>query len=51
MLYGSLIGGAIGYFLAYRRLIAPAGISTWKMADILAPCIALGIGLGRVGCL
>jgi prolipoprotein diacylglyceryltransferase len=51
VLYGSLIGGAIGYFLLHRRLIAPQGVSPWKMADIIAPCIALGVGLGRVGCL
>jgi phosphatidylglycerol---prolipoprotein diacylglyceryl transferase len=51
VLYGSIIGGAIGYFLAYRRLLAPANISSWKMADILAPGIALGVCLGRVGCL
>jgi phosphatidylglycerol:prolipoprotein diacylglycerol transferase len=51
VLYGSLIGGAIAYFLAYRWLLAPAKVSNWKMADILAPCIALGVCLGRVGCL
>lgn len=51
VLYGSIIGGAIGYLLAYRRFLAPAHISSWKMADVLAPCIALGVGLGRVGCL
>jgi prolipoprotein diacylglyceryl transferase len=51
VLYGSIIGGAIGYFFAHRRFLAPAGVSAWKMADVLAPCIALGVGLGRVGCL
>jgi phosphatidylglycerol:prolipoprotein diacylglycerol transferase len=51
VLYGSIIGGAIGYFLAHRRFLAPRGISAWKMVDVIAPCVALGVCLGRVGCL
>jgi phosphatidylglycerol:prolipoprotein diacylglycerol transferase len=51
VLYGSLIGGTIGYIFAHRRFLAPEGISAWKMADVVAPCIALGVCLGRVGCL
>src|SRR5262249_3805115 len=27
------------------------GISTWKVMDVIAPAIAVGVGLGRVGCL
>lgn len=45
--YGGLIGGAlatIGY-LIWKKL------PVWKMADILAPSIALGCVFGRIGCL
>jgi phosphatidylglycerol:prolipoprotein diacylglycerol transferase len=49
--YGSAIGGAIGYFLAYFLILRKHGISNWKMADIIAPCAALGLCLGRFGCL
>jgi phosphatidylglycerol:prolipoprotein diacylglycerol transferase len=51
VLYGSIIGGAIGYFLAHRYYLAARKINAWKMADVIAPCIALGVALGRVGCL
>jgi phosphatidylglycerol:prolipoprotein diacylglycerol transferase len=49
--YGSAIGGAVGYFLAYFLVLRRHGISNWKMADIIAPCAALGLALGRFGCL
>jgi phosphatidylglycerol---prolipoprotein diacylglyceryl transferase len=49
--YGSLIGGAIGYGLAYLRVLRRYHISSWKMADVIAPCAALGLAIGRVGCL
>src|SRR5262249_44400963 len=39
------------YFLAYFLVLRKYGISNWKMADIIAPCAALGLCLGRVGCL
>lgn len=49
--YGSAIGGVVGYFLAYIFILRKHHISSWKMADVIAPCIALGLCLGRVGCL
>lgn len=49
--YGSAIGGAIGYLLAYIFVLRKHHISSWKMADVIAPCAALGLCLGRVGCL
>lgn len=49
--YGSAIGGAIGYFLAYWFILRKHNISSWKMADIIAPGVALGLCLGRLGCL
>jgi phosphatidylglycerol:prolipoprotein diacylglycerol transferase len=49
--YGSFIGGAVGYGLAYLFVIRKHRLSTWKLADIIAPCVAIGLCLGRIGCL
>jgi prolipoprotein diacylglyceryltransferase len=49
--YGSFIGGIVGYLIAQRFLLRPRGISAWKVADLLAPTIALGLFFGRIGCL
>ncbi|MFN4260274.1 MAG: prolipoprotein diacylglyceryl transferase family protein [Gemmataceae bacterium] len=49
--YGSAIGGVVGYFLAYYFILRKHAISSWKVADIVAPVAALGLSLGRVGCL
>jgi prolipoprotein diacylglyceryltransferase len=48
--YGSAIGGVVGYVLAYVFVIRKHGLSTWKLADIIAPLVAIGLCLGRVGC-
>jgi phosphatidylglycerol:prolipoprotein diacylglycerol transferase len=45
--YGGLIGAIIGGIL-YARL---KKLPLWKMADVLAPSIALGYVFGRIGCL
>lgn len=44
--YGGLIGAALGCIL-YSAL---KKISLWKLADALAPSIALGYVFGRMGC-
>jgi prolipoprotein diacylglyceryltransferase len=49
--YGSAVGGLVGYFLARRFVLRDVKVSSWKMADLIAPCAALGLALGRVGCL
>jgi phosphatidylglycerol---prolipoprotein diacylglyceryl transferase len=49
--YGSAIGGVVGYFGAYYFTLRKYGISNWKMADLIAPSAALGLCLGRFGCL
>jgi prolipoprotein diacylglyceryltransferase len=50
VLYGSVLGAlasyALGYFLVFRR----RGVSTLKLADVVAPSVAVGICLGRIGC-
>ena len=45
--YGGLIGAALaGNFYARRKKLP-----IWKLADILAPSLALGYAIGRIGCL
>lgn len=47
VLYGGLIGGAVGYFeFCRRRKINPLGLG-----DLITPSIFVGIGFGRIGCL
>src|SRR5208282_1912867 len=41
--YGGAIGGAVGYLLAYLFVIRKTGVGTLKLADIVAPSIALGL--------
>jgi prolipoprotein diacylglyceryltransferase len=49
--YGSAIGGLVGYIFAHHFIIRKYGLSPWKMADIIAPSVAVGLCIGRVGCL
>jgi phosphatidylglycerol:prolipoprotein diacylglycerol transferase len=45
--YGGFIGCALATILfAWRRKLP-----LWKLADVLAPSVALGFGIGRIGCL
>jgi prolipoprotein diacylglyceryltransferase len=48
--YGSAIGGVIGYALAYVFVIRKHHLSSWQLADIVAPTVAIGLCLGRIGC-
>ncbi|MFO0813293.1 MAG: prolipoprotein diacylglyceryl transferase family protein [Gemmatales bacterium] len=50
VLYGSIPGGLLGYWLAYRTIVKPNNLRTLQLADWLAPSIALGIAFGRLGC-
>jgi phosphatidylglycerol:prolipoprotein diacylglycerol transferase len=45
--YGGLIGASLASLIYFRI----KKLSVWKMADILAPSIALGYVFGRMGCL
>jgi phosphatidylglycerol---prolipoprotein diacylglyceryl transferase len=49
--YGSAFGGILGYYLVDRYYQPRFPFDRWKMIDVLAPCIALGLCLGRIGCL
>ena len=50
--HGGLVfyGGFLGACLAAVWYIKKEGLSAWKTADILAPSIALGQFIGRIGC-
>jgi phosphatidylglycerol:prolipoprotein diacylglycerol transferase len=48
--YGSVFGGLIGYGLFYHFVMRRFRVSGWKLADAIAPLIALGLAVGRVGC-
>lgn len=48
--YGGAIGGAIAAIILHRRVLKPLNISPWRLADVLAPSIAIGLCLGRIGC-
>jgi phosphatidylglycerol:prolipoprotein diacylglycerol transferase len=50
VLYGSVLGGLAGYVLAYLFVLRKHQVSTWKLADIIAPATAVGLCLGRIGC-
>lgn len=51
--HGGLVfyGGLIGAALAGILFAAAKKLPLWKLADILAPSIALGYVFGRIGCL
>jgi phosphatidylglycerol:prolipoprotein diacylglycerol transferase len=51
VLYGSIVGGAAGLAIAYFTFLRKYGVTFWKLADIFAPSLALGVCLGRIGCL
>jgi len=51
VLYGAIFGAALGFFAYYRVVLRRHAVSSWKILDIAAPCVALGIAFGRIGCL
>jgi phosphatidylglycerol:prolipoprotein diacylglycerol transferase len=44
--YGGVIGGAIGVALVSKAV----GLDVWKMTDVAAPAVVLGMGVGRFAC-
>jgi len=48
--YGSVIGGVLGFIVFYRLVLRKLQINIWKLADAVAPLIALGLVVGRMGC-
>lgn len=51
VLYGAIIGGTVAYFAAWFLIYRRRGLRTLPFVDAIAPSIALGIALGRLGCL
>lgn len=47
VLYGGLLGGAVGFLLFCRRHALPP----LAMGDVIAPALVLGYAFGRIGCL
>ncbi len=47
VVYGSVIGALLGLYLFSRK----HRISVFKLGDIIAPGMAIGLALGRIGCL
>jgi phosphatidylglycerol:prolipoprotein diacylglycerol transferase len=50
VLYGSVLGGVLGYALAYLLVFRRQGLNTLKLIDVIAPAFAVGLCLGRFGC-
>ncbi len=48
--YGSALGGVIGYGLFYYLVLRRLDVSGWRLADAVAPLLALGLAIGRIGC-
>jgi prolipoprotein diacylglyceryltransferase len=48
--YGSALGGALGYGLFYWFVLRKMPVSRWQLADAVAPILALGLAVGRIGC-
>jgi prolipoprotein diacylglyceryltransferase len=48
--YGSVFGGLVGYLGAWFFIFRKQKIPTLRLADVVAPSLALGLCLGRIGC-
>jgi len=47
VLYGGMLGAAVGYFeFCRRRKLNPLGLG-----DLITPSVFIGVGFGRIGCL
>src|SRR4051794_24188153 len=48
--YGSAFVGVVGYGLFYWFVMRRLNVSGWKLADAVAPLVAMGLAIGRIGC-
>ncbi|MCE9564400.1 MAG: prolipoprotein diacylglyceryl transferase [Planctomycetes bacterium] len=48
--YGSALGGVVGYGLFYWFIMRRLHVSGWQLADVVAPLLAMGLAIGRIGC-
>lgn len=49
--YGSVFGGLVGFLIFDQVMQRKFPYDRWKLLDCVAPCVALGLALGRIGCL
>lgn len=49
--FGAALGGLVGFSFAYILAVQKNAPPNWKFMDIMTPSLALGLALGRVGCL
>jgi len=43
-------GGVLGGILAGRLYVRKTKLDFWRTADLVSPAVALGMGIGRIGC-
>jgi phosphatidylglycerol:prolipoprotein diacylglycerol transferase len=48
--YGSFLGGVLAFTAFWYAAFRPFGVRYWQLADAVAPCVALGLFFGRLGC-
>lgn len=48
--YGSALGGVIGFLIFRKVVLSKFNVSVWQLADAMAPVLALGLAIGRIGC-
>jgi prolipoprotein diacylglyceryltransferase len=48
--YGSIFGGFLGYLFFREFVVKRLGVNGWQLADGVAPMLAIGMAIGRVGC-
>lgn len=48
--YGSIFGGLFGYLVFRHFVLKRLGINGWQLADSVAPLMAIGLAIGRMGC-
>jgi len=48
--YGSIFGGGLGYLIFRKYVLKRLGINGWQLADAVAPMLAIGMAVGRIGC-
>lgn len=51
VLYGSILGGLAAFAIVYYVSLKFKGLRVLQITDIVSPSIAVGICLGRIGCL
>lgn len=48
--YGSLLCGILAFLLFHRLVLRRFRVNLWQLADVVAPLLALGLAIGRIGC-